>query len=238
MKLRIVIASPPKTGNVWVKNLLAEIYDLNIFAGPKPSPEELKKFFTTEIFQDNSIFHEHYRASEELFALGDLVDAKWVTTLRNPYDTFVSLFYYVQNFPRLFPEGHRLSVFHGESINGPAALDYLASDSEGFGALLDLGEDWIAGGKSIIIRYEDLHANPMKELKKVTAQIQDVPKKKIKTAIKNCSAENMRQRDEDLEKHIRKASVGDWRNHLGEKHLEIIRARHAERINQLGYSVH
>ena len=60
MKLRIVIASPPKTGNVWVKNLLAEIYDLNIFAGPKPSPEELKKFFTTEIFQDNSIFHEHW----------------------------------------------------------------------------------------------------------------------------------------------------------------------------------
>ena len=65
-----------------------------------------------------------------------------------------------------------------------------------------------------------------------------IPKKKIKTAIKNCSAENMRQRDEDLEKHIRKASVGDWRNHLGEKHLEIIRAKHAERINQLGYSVH
>jgi hypothetical protein len=38
-------------------------------------------------------------------------------------------------------------------------------------------------------------------------------------------------------KHIRKAEMGDWQNHLTEAHLEVFRTNHRALIQKLGYKV-
>ncbi len=97
--MRIVIAGPPKSGNVWLKCILANIYGLRVL-GPKETPERpLLRLFQDWAahggFPDGTIFHQHYDYSTELVDLIDAVPATTVTIIRDPYDAMVSLHHFV-----------------------------------------------------------------------------------------------------------------------------------------------
>ena len=59
--MRIVVSSPQKTGNKWLKCLLASIYDLRIPVGSdtRQGTEELQTWIERGGFPDGSIFHHH-----------------------------------------------------------------------------------------------------------------------------------------------------------------------------------
>lgn len=43
--MRIIVAGPPKTGNIWVKHILAEVYGLkNLTPHPRADAGQLKRF--------------------------------------------------------------------------------------------------------------------------------------------------------------------------------------------------
>jgi hypothetical protein len=236
--MRIVIAGPPKTGNTWAKCLLSEAYSLTLLNRPPKTIDDLGTRLEEGWFKDNTIFHQHLRPEATLIDMMDSVDAKLVTVLRNPYDTFVSLYFFVQNFPKLFrrPE-HQLHSLREKPIDDPDVLEFLRQDHGGFGVHLLLALKWLESGKSTIMRYESLKANPLQELKKATDQLSPLEDEKLEAAIEACSVQKMRTQKKSWSKHVRKGSVGDWRNHLTEVHLEIFRDCHGELIEKLGYEV-
>lgn len=237
--MRIIVASPAKTGNVWVKLLLAEIYRLKVINDvPRIPLRFLRAFINDGLFEEDSILHQHFRPEPGFFELVGKLDTQLVTTIRHPYDVFVSLYFYVQRLAHKFHEGAPLYPIIGKDLADDAVFQYLEADEDGFGFQVTLALDWVDSGRSIIVRYEDLMADPDQAVKAVTDRIKQVPDRIIRTAIKNNQADRLKKRSLTLSKHIRTGTTGDWRNHLTRQHLEVINTAHGSRIERLGYTLH
>jgi hypothetical protein len=241
--MRIVIAAPPKAGNSWLKCLFAEIYGLHWLKGSDtPKHNDLaafKAWIEAGGFPDRSVFHRHYDYSPELCDLAAAIDAHIATIIRDPYDQFVSLYFFVQvqadNENRVAKGKTRVAdVMVGKPIDHPDALDYLA---DGYEKDLIKGIEWLESGRSVVVRYEALHNNPRAALIRATEQIEPVDQGRIAAAIEACQAQNVLRSRKGLHKRIRSATIGDWRNHLTEAHLAIFRERHGGLIRRLGYEV-
>jgi hypothetical protein len=242
--VRIVISSPPKMGNKWIKCLLSEIYGLTIITGdetPDTNPEEFVRFVSEGHFPDDSIFHQHCRYKPVICDVADSISAHVVTIIRDPYDAFVSMYHWIQSRTayddvrgRVRAKERPRDAMVGKPIDDPVILDYLAN---GFGVHLRRGNDWVHSGRATVVRYEDLHTDPVGSLTRATAQIVPVDRERIEKAIEACSADNMRQMSKRLAQHVRVAKVGDSRDKLGEAHLAIFRDRYAGLIASLGYEV-
>ncbi len=73
--MRIVIAGPPKAGNVWLKCILGTVYGLQPL-GPQAVPERprldlFKEWIARGGFGDGTIFHQHYDYSDLAISMLD-----------------------------------------------------------------------------------------------------------------------------------------------------------------------
>ncbi len=128
--MRLIVASPPKTGNIWLKNLLIGAYDLKQGDDqPLDTYEDFVEFIKGDRFDDDTVIHLHPEPTDAYFELADSVGATTITILRNPYDVFVSLYHYVQRFKdELTDIGDPLSEMIDKDLEDEAAFNYLLGD--------------------------------------------------------------------------------------------------------------
>ena len=230
--MRILVASPPRSGNHWVECLLGTIYGLTSVGGAK-KPD------TAGGFRDGVILHMHRRFTPRFCDVIEAVPAHLVTVVRDPYDAFVSRYYWTQQripTDRERAERRPRHSMVGKPLDDPDVLAFLA-DPQGFGTHLSSANEWLHSGRAIPVRYEELHHAPDEALTRVTEQIAPVEPGKIATAIEACRAENMRQKSAMMAWNVRAATVGDSRERLTEAHLAIFRECYADQIRSLGYEV-
>ena len=242
--MRIVISSPPKMGNKWIKCLLSEIYDLEWISGddsPNTNFERFSKFVSDGRFPDNAIFHQHCRYKRKLCDVIDEVPAHLVTIVRDPYDAFVSMYHWIQTRTdfdreqgRERPKERPRDQMVGKAIDDPVILDYLA---DGYRDHILRADEWVRSGRAIVVRYEALHHDAFAELTRVTDAIEPVDPARIEAAMEACSVENMRKMSKRMAFHVRAAKVGDSHDKLSQPHLDIFRERHADLLTSLGYEV-
>jgi hypothetical protein len=238
--MRILIAAPPKTGNVWLKCLLGSIYDLewlkNNEIPPRPEVDAFKEWVEQGGFRDGTIFHQHYDYSDELCRLVEAIPAHLITIVRDPYDAFVSTYFTMQRHAATNTrEGWKKAHLAGKPLDHPDVLAFLRRG--GYRKNLYKAADWMHSGRAKVLRYEELQRDPVSELKRVTDQIDPVAPEVIARAVEECSAENMRQRGAGMAKHVRTATVGDSKKYLGEEHLAVFRELYADLIQGMGYEV-
>jgi Sulfotransferase domain len=238
--VRIMIAGPPKAGNVWLKCLLGTVYGLRPLASQetpqRPQIELLQAWLDEGNFPDGTIFHQHYDYSDELADLIDAVPAHTATIIRDPYDGFVSSYFTIQEHKDSGQRrGRRRDAISGKSLGDPEVIEHLRNG--GFRNNMRRARDWMESGRTLVVRYERLHSDPIEELRSVTDKIQPVPDERIAAAVAACSAENMRQLGGGKSKHVREAKVGDSREKLNEEHLAVFREKYADLIRALGYEV-
>ncbi len=237
--MRIVIAGPPKTGNVWLKCLLASVYDLRPL-GPKLTPERpqldlFRAWVARGGFKDGSIFHQHYDYSDELADAIEATPARIVTIVRDPYDAFVSSYFTIQGHADDERRRENLSMaMVGKPLDHPDVLAYLR---DGYDRQMAKAAAWMHAGRALVVRYEALHRDPSGALTRLTERLAPVPPERLAAAVEACSAENMRKLGPGKAKHVRAAVVGDSVGRLTEAHLAIMRECHADAIRRLGYEV-
>lgn len=240
--MRIVVAGPPKAGNVWLKSILAAIYGLKVL-GPRlvPQPPSLELFsdwVKRDGFRDDAIFHQHFNYSEELVDAIEAVPAHLVTIVRDPYDVFVSSYYTLQQHiddPRR--TGRASDLLLGKPLDHPDVLAYLRHGRHGgFHSNMVKAKEWMESGRALVVRYEELHRQPIETMERLTERIAPTSRETIAAAVDACSAENMRKNAKTA-RHVRTAKVGDSKERLNEEHLAIFRERHADLIRDLGYEV-
>lgn len=244
--MRIVVVSPPRSGNHWMKCLLRTVYGLGTLGGntkPGTNRHEFGDDVTAGNFPDGTIYHMHARYHRKLASQILALPAHLVTVVRDPYDVFVSYYEWVQS--RFAQKERRRGdtsdievrprhAMHGRHIDDPAVLEYLR---DGFGSNIDRANQWLGSGQAIPVRFEDLHADPAAELKRVTALIEPVDDARIAQTVEYCRVENVKQRQANLARTVRSGNVGESRARLGDEHLRIFREVHGPAIAALGYEV-
>jgi hypothetical protein len=235
--MRVLVAAPAKVGNVWVEALLGALYGLEVVDDVPPTPDDLVAFAAAGRFPDNAVLHQHFQASDRLIADAKSIDCCIVTPIRDPYDTFVSLYHYIQRFQELFA-GDPGAKLIGRPLRHRRVLEYLRVD---FGSRLDMGVGWVQRadvGQTVLVRYEDLHQAPRETLAGLTEALgRAVSQQRIDAAIEACSPERMRRQSREKALHIRAATVGDGRAQLNRRHLKVFREHHAARVLALGYEL-
>ena len=239
--MRIVVSAPPKTGNHWIGCLLSTIYLLQWPVegahAAVSTPETLAEFVAIGNFPDNAMFHHHSKYTARLCDVIDAIPAHNVTLCRDPYDVFVSMYYWEQERSARGMGRSQARPRHamfGKPIDHPDVLGFL---SNSFGAHINRAIGWQESGRALPIRYEELHQDPLAALTRLTQAIAPVSEETIQRAIDACRADRVRQQDEKMAWHVRSAKVGDSRGKLTEAHLTIFRERHGHLIRQLGYEV-
>ena len=238
--MRIVIAGPPKTGNMWLKCLLGRAYGLRwlrAFETPaSPDLASLSTWLAEGRFPDGTIFHQHYDFSPEIADALDTVPAQLVTIVRDPYDAFVSTFYTLQQHAaENNQKGRKFTELMGKPLDDPAIVEFLRRG--GYANNLQKARDWASSGRAVVLRYEDLSRDPLSALRRATAEIAPLSDDRLQTAIDYCRADRMRQRTKGGSKHVRMATVGDSVRQLSPDHLDAFREAYADIITELGYEV-
>ena len=238
--MRIVIAGPPKTGNMWLKCLLGRAYGLrwlrNFETPERADYKALMSWLASNRFPDGTIFHQHYDFSSEVADALDAVPAHLVTIVRDPYDAFVSTYYTLQQHAaEENQKGRKFTELMGKPLDDPAVIEFLRRG--GYRNNLEKARDWATSGRAVVLRYEDLSRDPLVELRRATAEIAPVADDSLETAIDYCRANRMRERTKGGSKHVRAAAVGDSVRQLVPDHLDAFREAYAEIIAELGYPV-
>ena len=233
--MRILLIGPAKTGNVWVQKILESVYQLTVIDPHLDTLEALETYVREGSFKDQTIFICHLPPEKDLLKILGTLPVHLVTVVRSPYDMLVSSYYFIQNIrPETIQSEDISKKIIGKPIDDPAVFDFI---EKGFHWPMQLALQWIKSGESSVVRYERLHSQPLDEMRQLTDRIQPVDDQHLLKAIQSCDATTLRKLSPALAKHIRSATVGDWKNHLGEKHLALIKTCHADLITQLGYDV-
>lgn len=241
--MRIIVVSPPRFGNHWIECLLGTIYELEHLGGAQKPPDTkarvVQEWIEAGGFPDDAIFHLHCRYRERLCDVADALSAHMVSMVRDPYDAFVSLYFWTQKrepAPAEKPGRRTRHLMVGKPIDDPAVLEFLG-DEDGYEGYLRTALGWHRSGRASLVRYEDLHARPVETLTTLTDAIAPVDPEVITAALETCRAENMRQQSADMQWNVRVARVGDSHEKLGAAHLDIFRDRYGDIIRELGYEV-
>lgn len=238
--MRIVIAGPPKTGNMWLKCLLGRAYGLR-WLRPFETPERpdfaaLHDWLSAGKFPDESIFHQHYDYSPEVAAALLAAPARLVTIVRDPYDAFVSTYYTMQlHAESQNQKGRKFTELMGKPLDDPAVIAFLREG--GYRNNLEKARDWASCGQAVVLRYEELIRDPLASLRRAADQLGPASDERLNVAIDYCTADKMRERTKGGKSHVRSATVGDSRRQLSAEHFAAFRDAYGDVIADLGYPV-
>ncbi len=239
-RVRIVIAGPPKTGNMWLKCLLGRAYGLR-WLRPFETPggtdlRSLQEWLARGRYPDDSIFHQHYDYSPEIATALKEIPAQLVTIVRDPYDAFVSTYYTLQlHAEDQNAKGRKLTELMGKPLDDPHIIEFLRRG--GYRNNLQKARDWALSGDAVVLRYEDLSHDPVGTLRRAADQIGPVSDEQLAIAVDYCRADRMRQRTRGGNTHVRSATVGDSRRQLTSAHFAAFRDAYHDLIEELGYEV-
>ncbi|HEX2910734.1 MAG TPA: sulfotransferase domain-containing protein [Chloroflexia bacterium] len=239
--LKIMIVSTSKTGNTWLKYLLAAIYDLPIKDLPMDYSDEL-----VESFGDRWIAHQHYFAFDKVVKWATENNVVLISTIRHPGDVLVSLYHYIRSdpgHPQFFAKDVELVMLDGgkpagvqEKTVGKHITEYV---KRYFHENLDVSLQWMRKGITRMVRYEDLWCNPVEVLRSLTNQIYPVSQDALERAIDQCDIKLLRKQVGYNKNLIRKGGIGGWVEALPPEVIGLFRTYdpYPAYFKELGYSL-
>jgi hypothetical protein len=227
---RILVTSTPKTGNTWLRHLLAATYQLPIReVGPIFCEADFDRLGRRWIAQ------QHFLPTCDLVQWAQANEVVFVTTIRHPADVLVSWCHYATDFAGDKTLQKALEQ-DGSQIGGHVA-SYVR---EKFFLVLNGSISWIRSGLSHVVRYEDLWRDPATVLRNLTQALGPVPEDAIERAIVRCDFDHMRQTaGEGDRRFFRKGGIGGWRDALPPAIVEILTAEEPfpSQFSVLGYTM-
>jgi Sulfotransferase domain len=216
---RILIAATEKTGNTWLKYLLAHTYEL-------PTPYISQDFSETEAdsLGNRWVTHQHFLPERPLLNWAARTQTHLVTMIRHPADILVSLYHYCCNYPDHYKEDPAVSAAlaaDAEQRQATADLSHHVVDGELLRVLqerimcdVNISISWIRTGRSLVVRYEDLRVDPQKTLSSVTESIAPASRDRIVQAVAACDIKVLRDNYAIDSRFFRRALIGEWRSVL------------------------
>ena len=232
--MKLLIASAPKTGNTWLRHLLAAIYEL-------PMRHIGAEFNQSEVDElgDSWISHQHYFPQSDLLQWAHEHDVTIFTVVRHPCDALVSLYHYVYNYineeeGKTF--GKEAKLIEDQGVYGEQTKWFVR---EVYYWFLHISVSWRHSGHSHLVRYEDLWRDPVPTLIDLTSRLRPVSVNKIERAVEQCDISVLRRRSGSAPKFFRQGSVGQWREELPAEIVDLFRTLdpYPAQFSALGYTL-
>ena len=206
--LKIVVVGTPKTGNTWVKHLLAETYGLPLVRlKPEFDPTE------AEAAGSRWISHQHFLPSQDLLAWGATQHVVFVCPVRHPGDVLVSLWHHVRNRP---DRAMHVSDDYTQSTSMLRDKTEIIGEhtrrfvEHGFHYYLNLSIAWLGLPAVRTVRYEDLWECPVESLRALTLSILPVSDERLRLALCACELGLMQNLLDPDKKFLRQGGTGGW----------------------------
>jgi hypothetical protein len=216
--MRILVVSTPKTGNNWLKELLATIYRLPVVGLADPITNR-----DFELVGDDWIGHQHYVPDSKLITWLKENEVIVVTTIRHPADTLVSLCRYTWS-------GFGTELQEAIDQDGGALGEHVAAwVRAGFFLPLNISISWMRSGLTHVVRYENLRRDPITTLVELTNAIREVPRQEIERAVARNEIQLMREKANDDSamygdpRFFRTGDVGGWQTELSAEVIKVLR---------------
>ena len=237
--MRVLIASPRKTGNAQLRCLLASAYGLeSIGSRDAPDGSDIAAVESwLEDFPNRGVAHTSFSYSPELAMLLATHGVSAVAVLRHPFDLLVSIHEIAQR--RSAKKGRRLqeadpwAPMAGRDLGDPAVLEYAI---DGFSNEIAWLKSWHDSGAPFV-RFEMLEAAPSQALTQLAAALGDLAGDHIARAVEMCPAENVIWSSPVLGRRMPPVPSGSWRERLPENQLSILRDHYGDDVRHLGYEL-
>lgn len=229
--LRIALVATPRTGNTWIRTLLAEAWGLRELAVHTPTDVPWRDLPGRLVVQ----LHWHrfpcFRAALDEFGF------RVVTIARDPLDVLVSVLQFCQKDRTtefwLSGEGGDETELLGLGARDPGFLRWALSGRAR--ALLSVTKEWWADGETIRVRYEDAVAAPAAALAAVAGRLGVRPLRDVDEVGSRVSLEEMRRRFAAFPGHFWKGRPGGAAEVLTPEAAAQIAAFHAPVFRALEY---
>ncbi|MGB5200548.1 MAG: sulfotransferase domain-containing protein [Sedimenticolaceae bacterium] len=201
-----IIIGHPKSGNTWLRTMIARAYQIKYDLPPTVAlkTDELARLDSrVPRFCVANGFYTYERALHELL-VGDRLDPEVadkpvVLLLRHPADIAVS--WYIQFTKRVSPSKRELinaSLEHPIDVERISRWDFVMHSEIGLSCIIDFLNDWERTledlNHTLTVRYEDLRSTPYETLKKITDFIgQPFDDEVLREAVEFGSFENLRK---------------------------------------------
>ncbi|MCL7033173.1 hypothetical protein MKW94_029504 [Papaver nudicaule] len=269
----LILASQPKSGTTWMKALAFAIANRTrypIFSSSHPllttSPHDLVPFADFKHFhKEHSLLDYTNTSSQDLpsrliathlpypllpeSVKDGATKCKIVYICRNPRDTFVSVWHFMNKIGDNKKSGTPLSI--------EDAFEYFCDGVSDFGPYWDhvLGywkESLASPHKVLFVKYEDLMNEPETQVKKLAEflgygfSVEEESRGVIKEIISLCSFQHLKNLDANKQEQsgdnflahnkdfFRKGEVGDWKNYLTPTMVERLDSLTKEKLQGSG----
>jgi hypothetical protein len=226
--MKLALVSTPRSGNTWLRHILANLYRLESYAVHRP--EDLD----WENLPENTIVQIHWRKSSEFLWLLSSHGFQIVTIARHPLDVLISILHFSSFEPQtalwLAGEGGGESLILGTSPLGKEFFSYASGPRAK--AILSITPEWWMEEGVVAVRYEDLVFQPSVVLETVFQRLGS-PIADYDNILKLYTLDKLRLSSSN--QHYWKGSPGIWRLLLPAKlalHLAVI---HSEIFISLNY---
>jgi hypothetical protein len=193
-----VIVSFPQSGRTWLRAMLTRFYQtrygiaemrlLGLKNLSRLNARVPKVFFTHDHYIRDYTGHRDSKI--------DFGDKKVVLLVRDPRDVAVSSYHSLKYRPN--PARRGMNLIEADGADAPAAFDYLRFRANW---AIDFMNSWQGelahAGQRLLVRYEDLRAQPAAQLERVLTFLDAAPTAaEIEDAVEFASFDNMRKLEE------------------------------------------
>jgi tetratricopeptide (TPR) repeat protein len=227
--LRLAIVSTPRSGNTWLRKLLASMYDLPQIA--VHTPREI----AWQSLPPKVILQIHWRDTDNFVSLLGENGFRPIVIARHPLDVLISILHFAtyesQTVRWLDGEaGSEISIINKSPLSSEF-IDYTVGKRAA--ALLSISTAWWNRENNWQIRYENLVANTADELSKLNEQLGLKPARPILDVIPLHSLASLRKTAAN--NHFWQGKCGHWKHLLTAAVARRIASSRQSVLNELGY---
>jgi len=237
--MRVLIASPRKTGNAQLRCLLASAYGLEL-VGSRDAPDgsevnAVESWF--DDFPDRGVAHTTFRHTPRLAEIAAAHHVALVAVMRHPFDLLVSIHEIAQR--RSDKKGRQPDTeepwapLAGRELDDPVVLAYL---TDGFSDEINWLKEWHDSGTPLV-RFELLEADPAAALNELATALGEIDEDVVARAVAICPGESIVRSSPVRGRRMPPVPAGTWRERLSDDHLAILRDRYGDDVRHLGYEL-
>jgi hypothetical protein len=228
-QLRIAVISAPRSGNTWLRNMLAASFSLREIAVHRPEHVDWSALPARVVLQT------HWDPVEPLLGLLHRHDFRVVTVARHPLDLFLSLLnlrQYAEEAPH-WDEGKSGRTLVGASPRSPDFLEFACGRMTA--SLLSPTLRWLRTPGTVSVRYEDLVADTTGTLTRVTQALSSDARQPADEVAPAYAIERLRSGYGVWHYHYWQGRPGHWKTLLTAREAHQIASAHAAAFAELGY---